>query len=202
MEHILPAVSYPYDALEPFIDAKTMEIHHTKHHQAYVTNLNAALKDQSTLTELSLGKLLRNLNEIPETIRTAVRNHGGGHANHSFFWPSLKKDVMAKGPVVDAIVKKFGGFDAFKDQFATAAVKLFGSGWAWLVVDNGELAIVTTVNQDNPIMTGKVPVLGVDVWEHAYYLLYQNRRPDYVANFFNVINWEKINEYYLQAIGK
>ncbi|MDD2467193.1 MAG: superoxide dismutase [Desulfobulbus sp.] len=202
MEHILPAVAYSYDALEPFIDAKTMEIHHSKHHQAYVTNLNAALKDQPALASMSLDKLLRNLNEVPEAIRTAVRNHGGGHANHSFFWPSLKKDVVAKGPVVEAIAKKFGSFDAFKEQFSTAAVKLFGSGWAWLAVDNGELTIVTTANQDNPIMTGKVPVLGVDVWEHAYYLLYQNRRPEYVANFFNVINWEKINEYYLQATGK
>jgi len=202
MEHILPEVSYSYDALEPFIDAKTMEIHHSKHHQAYVTNLNAALKDQPALAEMGLDKLLKNINEIPEAIRTAVRNHGGGHANHSFFWPSLKKDVAAEGPVVDAIIKKFGSFEAFKEQFSTAAVKLFGSGWAWLAVDKGELTILTTPNQDNPIMGGKTPVLGVDVWEHAYYLLYQNRRPDYVANFFNVINWEKINEYYLQAIGK
>jgi Fe-Mn family superoxide dismutase len=166
-----------------------------------VTNLNGALKDEPTLATLNLDKLLRNLNEVPESIRTAVRNHGGGHANHSFFWPSLKKDVEAKGPVVDAIIKKFGSFDAFKEQFATAAVKLFGSGWAWLVVEKGELGIVTTPNQDNPIMTGLAPVLGVDVWEHAYYLLYQNRRPDYVANFFKVINWEKINEYYLKAMS-
>ncbi|MBM9614553.1 superoxide dismutase [Desulfobulbus rhabdoformis] len=201
MEHTLPQITYSYDTLEPFIDAKTMEIHHTKHHHAYVTNLNGALKDEPTLATLNLDKLLRNLNEVPESIRTAVRNHGGGHANHSFFWPSLKKDVEAKGPVVDAIIKKFGSFDAFKEQFATAAVKLFGSGWAWLVVEKGELGIVTTPNQDNPIMTGLAPVLGVDVWEHAYYLLYQNRRPDYVANFFKVINWEKINEYYLKAMS-
>lgn len=201
MEHILPAVSYPYDALEPFIDAKTMEIHHTKHHQAYVTNLNAALKEHPALAELGVHTLLRNLNEVPESIRTMVRNHGGGHANHSFFWPTLKKDVPAKGPVIDAILKKFGSFEAFQEQFSTAAVKLFGSGWAWLAVDKGELSILTTANQDSPLMSGKVPVLGVDVWEHAYYLLYQNRRPDYVANFFKVINWEKINEHYLLAIG-
>ena len=201
MEHILPALPYSYDALEPFIDAKTMEIHHTKHHQAYVTNLNAALKDQPSLAELGLDTLLRNLVEVPESIRTVVRNHGGGHANHSFFWPTLKKDVPAKGPVVEAIVNKFGSFEAFQEQFSTAAVKLFGSGWAWLAVDKGDLTIITTPNQDSPLMSGKVPVLGVDVWEHAYYLLYQNRRPDYEANFFKVINWEKINEHYLQAIS-
>lgn len=201
MEHILPAVAYSYDALEPFIDAKTMEIHHSKHHQAYVTNLNAALKEHPALAELNLHTLLRNLSEVPESIRTMVRNHGGGHANHSFFWPTLKKDVPVKGEVIDAIAKKFGSFEAFQEQFSTAAVKLFGSGWAWLAVDKGELTILTTANQDSPIMSGKVPVLGVDVWEHAYYLLYQNRRPDYVANFFKVINWEKINEHYLQAIS-
>jgi Fe-Mn family superoxide dismutase len=176
-----------------------MEIHHTKHHQAYITNLNAALKEQAAIGDLSAEALLRNLNEVPETIRTVVRNHGGGHVNHSFFWPTLKTGVTAKGPVLEAINRQFGSFEAFKDQFATAAVKLFGSGWAWLVVDNGGLSIVTTANQDNPIMTGKTPVLGLDVWEHAYYLLYQNRRPDYVAAFFNVINWEKINEHYLSA---
>jgi superoxide dismutase, Fe-Mn family len=200
MEHILPALPYAYDALEPFIDSRTMEIHHTKHHQAYITNLNATLKEQAPFNDLSVDKLLRNLNEVPEAIRTVVRNHGGGHANHSFFWPTLKKDVAAKGPVIDAIAKRFGSFDAFKEGLTTAAVKLFGSGWAWLVIDNGELAIVTTANQDNPIMTGKTPILGIDVWEHAYYLLYQNRRPDYVTAFFNVINWEKINEHYLSAV--
>jgi Fe-Mn family superoxide dismutase len=200
MEHILPALPYGYDALEPYIDARTMEIHHTKHHQAYITNLNTALKDQGGLSEQSVNTLLRNLNEVPESIRTVVRNHGGGHANHSFFWPTLKKGVVAKGPVVEAITKKFGSFDAFKEGFSTAAVKLFGSGWAWLVIDQGELRIVTTANQDSPVMTGTVPVLGIDVWEHAYYLLYQNKRPDYVSAFFNVINWEHINETYLTAI--
>ena len=200
MEHILPALPYGYDALEPYIDARTMEIHHTKHHQAYITNLNTALKGQGGLSEQSVNTLLRNLNEVPESIRNVVRNHGGGHANHSFFWPTLKKDVAVKGPVIEAITKKFGSFDAFKEGFSTAAVKLFGSGWAWLVIDQGELRIVTTANQDSPVMTSTVPVLGIDVWEHAYYLLYQNRRPDYVSAFFNVINWERINETYLAAI--
>jgi len=201
MEHMLPPLPYAFDGLEPFIDARTMEIHHGKHHQAYVANLNAALKDQPAFNGLAVDALLRNLNEVPESIRTVVRNHGGGHFNHSFFWSTLKKDVAAKGPAIDAIVKKFGSFDAFKDRFATTAVKLFGSGWAWLAVDNGELTLVATANQDNPIMTGQIPVLGIDVWEHAYYLLYQNRRPDYVSAFFNVINWEKINEHYLAAVG-
>jgi len=200
MEHILPVLPYGYDALEPYIDARTMEIHHTKHHQTYITNLNTALKDQGGLSEQSVNTLLRNLNEVPESIRNVVRNHGGGHANHSFFWPTLKKGVAAKGPVIEAITKKFGSFDAFREGFSTAAVKLFGSGWAWLVIDQGELRIVTTANQDSPVMTGTVPVLGIDVWEHAYYLLYQNRRPDYVSAFFNVINWERINETYLAAI--
>lgn len=200
MEHILPALPYHYDALEPFIDARTMEIHHTKHHQAYITNLNTALKEAPELGQLSLPDLLRKLDAVPETIRTAVRNHGGGHANHSFFWPTLKTGVAAKGPAVEAITTTFGSFEAFKEQFSTAAVKLFGSGWAWLVLDNGVLRIFTTPNQDAPVMHGLTPILGIDVWEHAYYLLYQNRRPDYVAAFFNVINWEVINEHYLTAL--
>lgn len=200
MEHIIPALSYSYDALEPFIDARTMEIHHTKHHQAYVTNLNTALKEHPKLQELSLESLLRNINEIPENIRTMVRNHGGGHANHSFFWPTLKREVAARGPAAEALARQFGSLDGFREQFATAATKLFGSGWAWVVIDRGELSILTTANQDSPIMTGKTPILGLDVWEHAYYLLYQNRRPDYIAAFFNLINWEKINEHYLHAM--
>ena len=201
MEHILPKLPYAYDALEPYIDARTMEIHHSKHHQAYITNLNAAIKDNAALNSLGVEQLVSNLNQVPENIRTVVRNHGGGHANHSFFWAMLKKDVAPAGPVVDAINKKFGSFDSFKDGFSSAAVKQFGSGWAWLVVDNGELDIVATPNQDNPLSSGKVPILGVDVWEHAYYLLYQNRRPDYVAAFFNVINWDKVNDNYRSAIG-
>ncbi len=200
MEYTLPILPYAYDALEPFIDARTMEIHHGKHHQAYITNLNAALKDHAGLSGLSLEALLRNIDEVPESIRTAVRNHGGGHANHSFFWPTLKTGIKPEGPVVEAIGKRFGNLEAFREQFTSTAVKLFGSGWAWLVVDNGILNIVATPNQDSPIMAGMTPVLGLDVWEHAYYLLYQNRRPEYVAAFFNVINWDAINEHYLAAI--
>lgn len=199
MEHTLPALPYAYDSLEPYIDARTMEIHHTKHHQAYITNLNAALREHAPDSTLGVEQLLRNIEAVPEAIRTVVRNHGGGHANHSFFWPTLKTGTSINGPILEAINRQFGSYAAFKDQFTAAAIKLFGSGWAWLVVDNGSLRITTTANQDSPIMYGQTPVLGVDVWEHAYYLLYQNRRPDYVANFFNVINWEKINEHYLNA---
>ena len=201
MSHTLPELPYACDALEPYIDARTMEIHHGRHHQAYITNLNAALQGKSDLEKLSVEQLLRNLAEVPEDIRTVVRNHGGGHANHSFFWPMLKKDVAPAGPVVEAIKDSFGSFDLFKEKFSTAATKVFGSGWAWLAVDGGRLEIVATPNQDSPLILGKAPVLGIDVWEHAYYLLYQNRRPDYIAAFFNVINWEKVNENYLKAAG-
>jgi Fe-Mn family superoxide dismutase len=196
MNHRLPDLPYSYDSLEPFFDSKTMEIHHTKHHQTYVDKLNGALQNHNTLSELSLDQLVSNLSEVPEQIRTAVRNHGGGHANHSFFWPILKKDVPAAGPVVDAIVQQFGSFDNFKQQFSNSAALLFGSGWTWLVPDEGGLAIITTPNQDSPLSLGKKPILGLDVWEHAYYLKYQNRRPEYIEAFFNVINWNKVNEYY------
>ena len=201
MSHILPELPYAYDALEPYIDARTMEIHHTKHHQTYVDKLNAAVKGQQHVEKLSAEKLVRNLNEIPDTIRTVVRNHGGGHANHSFFWPILEKGVAQKGPVIDAIVDKFGSFDDFKATFSSTATLLFGSGWAWLVFDRGELEIVTTPNQDSPLSQGKMPVLGLDVWEHAYYLKYQNRRPEYIEAFFNVINWNKVNEHFEAAKG-
>lgn len=194
MSHILPELPYFHDALEPFIDAQTMEIHHGKHHQTYVDKLNAALKGNEKLEKLGVDQLLRNLNEVPENIQAAVRNHGGGHYNHSFFWPTLKKDVAAAGPVVEAIASKFGSFNAFKDDFSNTAALLFGSGWAWLIYDQGELEIVTTPNQNSPVSQGKIPLLGIDVWEHAYYLKYQNRRPEYIEAFFNVINWEKINE--------
>jgi superoxide dismutase, Fe-Mn family len=199
MSHILPELPYSHDALEPFIDAQTMEIHHGKHHQTYVDKLNAALKDNEKLQKLEVEQLLRNLNEVPENIQAAVRNHGGGHYNHSFFWPTLKKDVAAAGPAVDAIVSKFGTFNKFKEDFSNSAALLFGSGWAWLVYYQGGLEIVTTANQNSPVSQGKVPLLGLDVWEHAYYLKYQNRRPEYIAAFFNVINWEKINENYEAA---
>jgi len=199
MLHTLPDLPYAYDALEPYIDAKTMEIHHTKHHQTYVDKLNGALKGYDQFADHTAEQLVANLSAVPEAIRTAVRNHGGGHANHSFFWPMLKKDVAATGPAVDAIVKQFGSFEAFKEQFSTSAALLFGSGWAWLVREGEGLAIVTTANQDNPLGLGKKPVLGIDVWEHAYYLKYQNRRPEYIEAFFQVINWQKVNDYYLAA---
>jgi Fe-Mn family superoxide dismutase len=196
MAHTLPKLEYAYDALEPYIDARTMEIHYTKHHQTYVDKLNAAIKGNAALEKARVEQLIRNLNEVPENIRTAVRNHGGGHVNHSFFWPILKKGVKAAGPAVDAIARKFGSFDKFKEDFSNAAALLFGSGWAWLALNKGELEIVTTPNQDSPISQGRIPILGIDVWEHAYYLKYQNRRPEYIAAFFNVINWEKVNEHF------
>ncbi|MCF8051360.1 MAG: superoxide dismutase [Desulfobacterales bacterium] len=198
MSHTLPELPYAYDALEPYIDAKTMEIHHTKHHQTYIDKLNATMGPYKDLQGVNAEKLLERLEDIPEDIRTAVRNHGGGHANHSFFWPILKMGVSFTGPAADAVTKRFGGFEDFKQAFSQAATLLFGSGWAWLVFDKdkGSLEIVTTANQDSPVSTGKTPVLGLDVWEHAYYLKYQNRRPEYVEAFFNVINWEKVNEIY------
>ena len=199
MPHTLPALPYSYDALEPHFDAQTMTIHHTKHHQTYVDKLNAALTGHPDLEKKSVEELLSNLNAVPENIRTAVRNHGGGHQNHSFWWPMLKKDVAAKGDIIQAIEGKFSSLDKFKEQFSTAATNLFGSGWAWLVVSGGQIEIMATPNQDNPLSQGKKPVLGIDVWEHAYYLKYQNRRPDYIKAFFNVINWDKVNEYYLAA---
>jgi len=201
MSHILPELPYAYDALEPFFDARTMEIHHTKHHQTYVDKLNAAVEAEPSLVDVSLEQLVRNLGEVPEAVSTAVRNHGGGHINHSFFWETLKKDVAPTGPVVEAIARQFGSFDSFKEDFSNRAALLFGSGWAWLVFDQGDLGIVTTANQDNPLSSGKVPLLGLDVWEHAYYLKYQNRRPEYISAFFNVINWEKINQNYVSAAG-
>ncbi len=201
MEHILPALSYSYADLEPYIDARTMEIHHTKHHQAYINNLNAALKGYDQLAALSVEQLVSRLNEVPEEIRTAARNHGGGHANHSFFWQILKKGVEPGGAVLDAINRQFGSFEAFKNIFSSAALKQFGSGWAWLVVAGEKLEIVATANQDSPLSSGRKPVLGLDVWEHAYYLLYQNKRPDYIEAFFNVINWEKVNDFYATARG-
>jgi len=193
MNHILPELPYAYDALEPYIDARTMEIHHTKHHQTYIDKLNAAIKPHEQMHDMAADQLVRNLGEIPADIQTAVRNHGGGHANHSFFWPMLKKGVAPAGPAVDAIVNTFGSFDKFKEDFSSVAVLLFGSGWAWLTVDSGKLEIVTTPNQDSPLSIGKTPIVGIDVWEHAYYLNYQNRRPDYVEAFFQVINWETVN---------
>jgi Fe-Mn family superoxide dismutase len=199
MLHVLPPLPYDYNALEPFIDEQTMRIHHTKHHQTYVDKLNAALNGRKEFEGLEVEDLLKNLDRIPEDIRTAVRNHGGGHSNHSFFWPLLKKDVPFGGAVGEAILKQFGNFEKFREDFSSRAALLFGSGWTWLTVDQGKFEIVTTANQDSPLSVGKTPVLGLDVWEHAYYLKYQNRRPDYIKAFFEVINWEKVNEHFYKA---
>lgn len=198
MAYALPELPYSYDALEPFIDARTMEIHHTKHHNGYTTKFNAALEG-SDLASKSAEDVIADLNSVPESIRTAVRNNGGGYVNHKLFWQIMKKDVPYKGDVADAINSAFGGFDQFKEKFSAAAATRFGSGWAWLVLNGGKLEITSTPNQDSPLSDGKTPVLGIDVWEHAYYLKYQNRRPEYIEAFFNVINWEKVNEFYLAA---
>ncbi len=190
----LEPLPYPYGFLEPYIDSKTMEIHHDKHHQTYVDKLNVALEKHKELQNKKVNELLENLNKIPEEIRNAVRNNGGGHANHSFFWPLLKKDVKFEGKIADAINKRFGSFEKFKEEFSNAAINRFGSGWAWLVLDKGKLEIVSSANQDSPLSEGKIPLLTLDVWEHAYYLKYQNRRAEYVSAFFNIINWKKVNE--------
>jgi len=197
----LPKLSYEFNALEPFIDEKTMRIHYEKHHQAYIDKLNGALEKYPELQEKDVEELISNRGEIPEEIRNIVRNHGGGHANHSFFWKILKKDTPCKGEILKEIESKFGNLDGFKEKFIQAATGQFGSGWAWLVFNskNDEIEIMTTPNQDSPLMQGKIPLLGVDVWEHAYYLKYQNKRADYVDAFFNVINWERVNENFLKA---
>ena len=197
MTHKLPNLPYEYSALEPHIDTKTMGIHHGKHHQAYVNNLNAALEKYPDLQKKNVVELLQNLDAVPEDIRMAVRNNGGGHANHSLFWPCMspKGGGEPKGSLADAINRDFGSFAAFKEQFAKAAATRFGSGWAWLCVDaDGKLLVTSTPNQDNPISDGLVPILGLDVWEHAYYLNYQNRRPDYVAAWWNVVNWDEVSK--------
>lgn len=196
----LPKLNYAYNALEPHIDATTMEIHHSKHHQAYVTNLNAALEQAPEFFEKTIEEVVSNLEQLPESIRTAVRNNGGGHANHAFFWTSLSANGgELHGELKEAIVAKFGSVEAFKEAFETAAKTRFGSGWAWLVVSNGQLEVVSTPNQDSPLMEGKTPILGLDVWEHAYYLNYQNRRPDYVSAYWNVVDWAKANERFVSA---
>ena len=192
--HQLPDLPYAHDALEPHIDARTMEIHHGKHHQAYVNNLNAALEGQEALAAKSVEDLLAAIQEVPESIRTAVRNNGGGHANHSLFWTVMSPDGGGEpsGDLAAAIERDLGGFGAFKDAFAKAATSRFGSGWAWLAVSDGKLEVFSTANQDSPLMDGKLPILGLDVWEHAYYLHYQNRRPDYVSAFWNVVSWGEV----------
>lgn len=195
MAYVLPALPYPLNALEPHIDAKTMEIHHGKHHQAYITNVNAAIQGTS-FDSLSVEALISDLNKLPENIRTAVRNNGGGHANHSLFWESLAPNAGGEpqGALAEAINASFGSFQAFKEAFETAAKTRFGSGWAWLSIANGKLEVSSTANQDSPLMEGKTPLLGLDVWEHAYYLNYQNRRPDYVSAFWNVVNWKVVEQ--------
>lgn len=194
----LEALPYAYDALEPYIDARTMEIHHTKHHATYISNLNAALEKHPELFSKTLNELLADLNAVPEDIRTVVRNHGGGTWNHSFFWKIMAPGAggAPTGELADAIAKAFGSFDAFKAEFEKAANGRFGSGWAWLVKKGDGLAVISTANQDNPLSEGLVPILGLDVWEHAYYLKYQNRRAEYVSNWWNVVNWEAVARLY------
>jgi Fe-Mn family superoxide dismutase len=196
MAHSLPPLPYPSDALEPHIDKQTMEIHHGKHHNAYVTNLNAALEKHPDLQSKSAEDLIRGISSVPEAIRTAVRNNGGGHVNHTMFWQIMGPNAggAPSGASADAINAAFGGFDKFKAEFKKAAVGRFGSGWAWVVDNGGKIAIESTPNQDNPMMDGKKPVFGIDVWEHAYYLKYQNRRPDYIDAWWNVVNWNEVNK--------
>jgi Fe-Mn family superoxide dismutase len=194
MAHEVPALPYDYNALEPHIDEQTMRIHHDKHHAAYVNNLNTALEKHPQLQQKGIDDLLRGINSVPEDIRTAVRNNGGGHANHTMFWEIMGpgKGGAPGGALGDALKSSFGSFDTFKEQFTKAAVGRFGSGWAWLIDAGGKLAIESSANQDSPIMEGKKPILGLDVWEHAYYLKYQNRRPDYISAWWNVVNWDAV----------
>ncbi len=196
MNFKLPGLNYGYDQLEPYIDSRTMEIHYTKHHQAYINNLNAALEGHEDLQQLTIEELLTNLEGIPEEIRMAVRNNGGGHLNHSMFWEIMSPNGGGepKGELLEMINRDFGSFEEFKAEFKKAAGARFGSGWAWLVLDGEKLRVVSTPNQDNPITDGLNPILGIDVWEHAYYLKYQNLRPDYVEAWFNVIDWEKVGK--------
>jgi Fe-Mn family superoxide dismutase len=204
MKHILPKLSYAYDALEPHIDARTMEIHYTKHHQTYVDKLNDAIHkpEGEKFHNMPVEELLRNINLIPESIRTAVRNHGGGHANHSLFWEMMTphaKDKEMKGKVIDAIKNEFESLENFQKKFNEAATNRFGSGWAWLVLHKGKLEVYSTANQDSPLMEGKIPLLGLDVWEHGYYLKWQSNRKGYAENWWNVVNWKKVNELFEKA---
>lgn len=202
MAYSLPNLAYAYDALEPHIDARTMEIHHTKHHQTYITNVNGALEAHADLAAKSVEDLISDLAAVPEGIRTAVRNNGGGHANHSFFWKVIGPNAggSPKGKLAEAITSECGSFDNLKDAFLKAAATRFGSGWAWLSVKDGKLMVHSTANQDSPLMEGATPVIGLDVWEHAYYLNYQNRRPDYVGAFWNVVNWDAAEANYNAAL--
>ena len=201
-KHELPKLPYEYNDLEPFIDEQTMRIHHTKHHQAYIDKLNSALEKFPELQGKNAEDLLKKLDQVPEEIRTAVRNHGGGHYNHSLFWQMMKPKAEGKpmGELAKAIDKELNGFDEFRKKFSETAMNRFGSGWAWLTANRGKLEVYSTANQDSPVSEGKSPVLGIDLWEHAYYLKYQNKRADYVQAFFSVINWEKAEELYKKAI--
>ena len=204
MSHTLPALGYAYDALEPHIDALTMEIHHSRHHQTYITNLNAALAELPELAALQVDELLARFDSLPVSVQGAVRNHGGGHANHSLFWQVMSPQGGGEpgGELAEAITRDLGGLDAFKQAFTQAALSRFGSGWAWLVVDqSGKLQVVSSANQDSPLMEGLVPILGLDVWEHAYYLKYQNKRPDYIAAFYKVIDWDEVARRYVAALA-
>ncbi|MFN2604044.1 MAG: superoxide dismutase [Gemmatimonadaceae bacterium] len=195
MAFTLPALPYDFGALEPHIDTLTMQIHHGKHHQAYVNNLNAAIEKAPELAKKSLDDLMRGLDKVPEAVRTAVRNNGGGHWNHSMFWEIMSPSGgEPTGKLADAIQDSFGGLDKFKEQWAAAGGGRFGSGWVWLIPDGKKLTIASTPNQDNPLMEGKTPILGLDVWEHAYYLKYQNRRPDYITAWWNVVNWDAVSQ--------
>jgi Fe-Mn family superoxide dismutase len=195
---VLPKLPYEFNALEPYIDAKTMEIHYTKHHQGYVDKLNKALEAYPEFQKKNIEELLSDLNQIPASIRMAVRNQGGGHANHSFFWPILQKNSGSPtNEIGQAVAKTFGSFEKFKQNFSEAGASLFGSGWVWLVSNKNKLEIITTSNQDSPLSQSKKPILTLDVWEHAYYLKYQNRRPEYIEAFFQVINWDRVNQNYL-----
>jgi Fe-Mn family superoxide dismutase len=198
MAHSLPPLPYDFSALEPHIDTQTMQIHHGKHHQAYVNNLNAALEKHPALQSKSAEDLIRDLAAVPDDIRTAVRNNGGGHVNHTMFWSLMAPNAggAPTGALADAIAAAFGGFDAFKEQFAKVGIARFGSGWAWLIDTGGKLSIESTANQDNPMMDGKRAILGIDVWEHAYYLKYQNRRPDYINAWWNVVSWAEVAKLY------
>ena len=204
MAYELPPLPYDYSALEPYIDTQTMQIHHDKHHQTYVTNVNNALQGQDQLAAMSVDDLLRNISQVPDSIRTAVQNSGGGHSNHSMFWNIMKPNGGGEptGDLASAIQQAFGSFDAFKTAFNDAGTKRFGSGWAWLVLDSsGKLQVISTANQDSPLMDGLYPVMGNDVWEHAYYLKYQNRRPEYLNAWWNVVNWDEVARRYGQARG-
>ncbi|EMF0123099.1 superoxide dismutase [Enterococcus hirae 57-03-H11] len=195
MTYTLPDLPYAFDALEPYIDEETMHLHHDKHHNTYVTNLNAAIEKHPELGEKTIEELLSDMDAVPTDIKTAVRNNGGGHANHSFFWKIMAPNAGGEptGAIKEAIDEAFGDFATFKEEFKKAAAGRFGSGWAWLVMENGKLAITSTANQDSPLMEGKTPILGLDVWEHAYYLKYKNVRPDYIEAFWNLVNWEEVN---------